>query len=90
MTVSQEAKPRLRRGVRLSYDSTRQATVLLHPEGVLLLNDTAVAVLERCDGETSVPAIVHAMSVTYQGVRTDDVVELLTRLEGRRLVVCDE
>ncbi|MBK1785071.1 pyrroloquinoline quinone biosynthesis peptide chaperone PqqD [Prauserella cavernicola] len=78
--------PRLRRGVRLTYDRTRQTHVLLFPEGVLVTNPTAAAVLELCDGERTVPDIVAALGTRYAGVREADVDDVLARLVDRQVV----
>lgn len=79
-------KPRLRKGVRLSFDKTRDTHVLLFPEGVLVPNPTAAAVLALCDGESTVDDIAAALGRRYQGVRAQDVTDVLTRLESRRVV----
>ncbi|WP_019813813.1 pyrroloquinoline quinone biosynthesis peptide chaperone PqqD [Saccharomonospora saliphila] len=78
--------PVLRRGVRLSYDHTRDSHVVLFPEGVLVPNPTAMAVLRLCDGRTDVPGIVAALDRDYAGVREDDVRTLLTRLTDRQVI----
>lgn len=80
--------PRLRRGVRLSHDATRGADLVLQPEGVLVLNPTAAAVLALCDGRRSVEAIVAELETRYAGVSRSDVDGLLARLAARRVVAC--
>jgi pyrroloquinoline quinone biosynthesis protein D len=78
--------PRLRRGVRLTFDKTRDTHVLLFPEGVLVPNATAAAVLEHCDGSTSVGEIAARLRRRFTGVRAADVVIVLERLVERRVV----
>jgi pyrroloquinoline quinone biosynthesis protein D len=78
--------PRLRRGVRLSFDHVRDTPVVLFPEGVLVPNATAAAVLGLCDGARSVTAITAALAKRYSGVREDDVLGVLARLGERRVV----
>ncbi len=78
--------PRLRRGVRLTFDRTRDTHVLLFPEGVLVPNTTAAAVLEMCDGETTVRQIAARLGTRFRGVRATDVADVLDRLEERRVV----
>ncbi|WP_433574758.1 pyrroloquinoline quinone biosynthesis peptide chaperone PqqD [Nocardia brasiliensis] len=86
MSGHREGKvPRLRPGVRLSRDPIRGELALL-PEGVVLLNQTAAAVLALCDGTSSVEHIVERLTAEYDGVRTADVHELLERLAERRVV----
>jgi pyrroloquinoline quinone biosynthesis protein D len=79
-------KPRLRKGVRLTFDKTRDTHVLLFPEGVLVPNATATAVLELCDGESTVDQIAAALDTRFAGVRAQDVTEVLDRLADRRVV----
>jgi pyrroloquinoline quinone biosynthesis protein D len=79
-------KPKLRKGVRLTFDKTRDTHVLLFPEGVLVPNATAVAVLSLCDGESTVDEIAAELGKRYQGVRAQDVTDVLARLESRRVV----
>ena len=79
-------KPELRRGVRLTFDKTRNTHVLLFPEGVLVLNATAAAVLSLCDGQSTVEEIATALGSRFRDVRAQDVSEVLTRLAERRVV----
>jgi pyrroloquinoline quinone biosynthesis protein D len=52
------SRPRLPSKVRLQWDDARNQAMLLFPEGVLMLNQTANAVLELVDGKRSVADIV--------------------------------
>lgn len=79
-------RPRLRRGVRMTYDRTRDLQVLLYPEGVLIPNPTATAILELCDGTTTVPEIAVALGKRYDGVQVEQVRDVLTRLADRQVV----
>jgi pyrroloquinoline quinone biosynthesis protein D len=85
-TIGLDSAPRLRRGVRLTYDKTRETHVLLFPEGVLVPNRTAAAVLKLCDGAATVAEITASLAEKYDGVRAEDVTNILTRLEDRRVV----
>ncbi|MCM6778646.1 pyrroloquinoline quinone biosynthesis peptide chaperone PqqD [Nocardia sp. CDC159] len=86
--VSQASVPRLRPGVRLTRDPARGELALL-PEGVVVLNDTAAAVLARCDGASTVAEIVARLAAEYDDVCAADVTELLDRLARRRVVALD-
>lgn len=85
-TIGPDATPRLRRGVRLTYDQTRDTHVLLFPEGVLVPNKTAAAVLGLCDGVATVAQITTALGRSYDGVRDEDVRNVLSRLAERRVI----
>lgn len=85
--VPDHARPQLARGTRLDYDEVRERHVLLVPEGAVALNATASAVLELCDGERTVGAIVTELGERYGGADVgDDVRELLVALAERGLV----
>jgi pyrroloquinoline quinone biosynthesis protein D len=84
--VGPTSVPRLRRGVRLTYDHVRDTHVLLFPEGVLVPNATAAAVLGLCDGKASVDAVTDVLRGRYSGVREQDVLDVLTRFTDRRVV----
>jgi len=57
--------PRLKPGVRLHRDRVRGRDVLLAPERVVALDETAFAVLKLIDGETSLSAIAAALAAEY-------------------------
>ena len=81
-------RPRLVTGARLQYDDVREEHVLLIPEGVVRLNPTAADVLELCDGERSLDAIVGALAARYGGADVrDDVLELIDAMARRGLVI---
>jgi pyrroloquinoline quinone biosynthesis protein D len=81
--------PRLGKGVKTAYDQTRGSHVVLFPEGVLVLNETAAAVVGMCDGRTTLAQMTEKLAEDFDGVRVEDVAELLTRLAARRVVVTD-
>ena len=81
-------RPRLVTGARLRYDEVREEHVLLIPEGAVRLNPTAAEVLELCDGERSLDAIVGELSARYDGADVrDDVQQLVDAMAQRGLVV---
>ncbi|HET9253997.1 MAG TPA: pyrroloquinoline quinone biosynthesis peptide chaperone PqqD [Pseudonocardiaceae bacterium] len=80
-------RPTLRRGVRTGTDPLGGGPVLLFPEGVLFLNHTAAAVIERCDGSHTVADLVQALGEMYDGVTAGDVQSLLRELIAQRLLV---
>jgi coenzyme PQQ biosynthesis protein PqqD len=81
-------RPKLATGVRLHHDRVRDQDVLLFPEGALVLNDTAVEVLELCDGERDLDDIASILGERYEGADVrDDVAELLAGIGERGLVI---
>ncbi len=63
--------PHLPRGVRLRHDKERDQWVILAPERVLVLDEPALEVLKRCDGNASVDAIVDELTVAYDAPREE-------------------
>ena len=83
-------RPRLATQARLQWDTVRQKQVLLAPEGVLLLNATASAILTLCDGQRSVSAIAADLSAQYNRAVEQEVVTFLNRLIHKRLMEFDD
>jgi pyrroloquinoline quinone biosynthesis protein D len=87
-TISELARPILAKGVRLQVDSTAGKGVLLYPEGVVELNETAHEILSRCDGRT-LGEIVQALAEKYEAdssALAADVRDVLADLERRKLL----
>lgn len=59
------AKPKLARLFRMQYEEAQQAYVLLYPEGMVKLNQSASEILKRCDGERDVQAIITDIEQTF-------------------------
>jgi pyrroloquinoline quinone biosynthesis protein D len=79
-------RPQLSTRARLQYDAVREKEVVLFPEGLLVLNETAAAVLVLCDGQRSVADIAAELGARYGRLVDDDVLSLLNRLASKRLV----
>ena len=87
-TIAGSAQPTLARGVRLQTDSKTGNSVLLFPEGVLELNETAQEIVNRCDGRT-VSEITQALAEEYNvdlEMLAADVRETLADLQRRKLI----
>ena len=88
-TLTDETRPRLPRGVRLRHDSVRGEWHLLAPERVVQANGPAVEILKRCDGATTLGAIVDDLATTFAADRAlidRDVRALLADLVAKRMV----
>jgi pyrroloquinoline quinone biosynthesis protein D len=87
--MSDTAQPRLAKGVRLQTDSATNKTVLLFPEGIVELNETAHEILTRCDGRP-LGEIVRQLAKEYEAdasALAEDVRETLADLHARKLIV---
>lgn len=56
---------RLRPGWRLQWEEAQQRHVLLYPEGMVQLNDTAGAILAQLDGQRDVDAVIATLQAHY-------------------------
>ncbi|GIM91488.1 pyrroloquinoline quinone biosynthesis protein PqqE [Paractinoplanes toevensis] len=79
-------RPGLAKGVRLVHDPVRDADALLYPEGSLMLTGPAPEVVLACDGRRDLAGIAVELARSFDGVRTEDVGELVDELTGRRLL----
>jgi pyrroloquinoline quinone biosynthesis protein D len=87
-TISDLARPSLAKGVRLQIDSTTGKNVLLYPEGIVELNETAHEILSRCDGRT-LGEIICKLTEEYEADRTAiaaDIRDTLSDLQRRKLI----
>jgi pyrroloquinoline quinone biosynthesis protein D len=83
-------RPRLAPGVRLHFDTTRDAWVLLAPERVIELEGPARDILQRCDGGRTVDQIIDALATIYTAERVEiagDVIDMLAELMAKRMLV---
>jgi pyrroloquinoline quinone biosynthesis protein D len=80
------ARPRLTTHARLQWDPVRRRQVLLAPERVLVLNETAAAILARCDGLRSIADISADLANEYGNVPEPEVLAFLGRLVDKRLI----
>ena len=77
-------------GHRMQWEEAQQAWVILYPEGMVKLNDSAAEILRRCDGATPLSAVVADLERTFDETGlADDVHQLVAAaLEQGWLVRC--
>ena len=83
-------RPRLAPGVRLHFDKTRDAWVLLGPERVIETEGPANDILRRCDGTRTVGQIVDELAALYTAEPSEiarDVEDMLAELTAKRMLV---
>jgi pyrroloquinoline quinone biosynthesis protein D len=77
-------KPKLSRLFRMQWEEAQANYVLLYPEGMVRLNQSAAEILKRCDGERDVPAIIADLELTFSITGLDgDVREFLEVANAR-------
>lgn len=80
LVIEEVSVPRLPRGTRLKHDETRGQWVILAPERLFVLDETAHAIMSAVDGTASVGAIVDELAARFNAPREvilKDVVALL-------------
>lgn len=80
--------PRLRPGFRFQWEPAQNAHVLLYPEGMVRLNDSAGAILAEVDGQRSVAEIVATLEQRFPdaGPLADDVTLFLQDAEQQHWI----
>ena len=64
--------PRINNLFRLQWEEAQNAYVLLYPEGMVKLNDSAGEILSLCDGANSIHDIIAALSQKFPQVENID------------------
>jgi pyrroloquinoline quinone biosynthesis protein D len=88
--IGEQARPRLAPHVRLRFDERRERWVVLAPERLLMPDEIAVEVLHRCDGQTSIVAIVDGFAAAFDAGREEimeDVLALVQELVDKGVLV---
>jgi pyrroloquinoline quinone biosynthesis protein D len=87
--LAKHIRPRLVAKARMQIDKVSGESVLLYPEGLLLLNTTGAAIVPLCDGKHTLLEIVLELTahynVSFEMLRSD-VSEYLVRLHQLALM----
>jgi pyrroloquinoline quinone biosynthesis protein D len=76
--VNQHDIPIISWQFRLQWEPAQNAHVLLYPEGMVKLSDSAAQILKRVDGSSSVAMIIRELERLFPGADlTSDVLEFL-------------
>lgn len=67
MSFDRQQTPSWRRGYRFQFEPAQNGHVLLYPEGMIKLNESASAIGGLIDGQRSVAAIIEALSEQFPG-----------------------
>lgn len=88
-TITATTVLRLPRGVRMRFDEARDQWILLGPERVLKLDDIALEILKRCDGERDLQTIIDDLANAFEadaGVIELDVKAFVADLKARGFI----
>jgi coenzyme PQQ biosynthesis protein PqqD len=79
-------RPQLAPHVRYQWDPVREQHHLLFPEGVLVLNHTSAAIIQRCDGRP-ITSLIDELAAAFPGATlTGDVHDFLEEMMRRGFV----
>ena len=68
MSLDRNLTPTWRPGYRFQYEPAQQGHVLLYPEGMIKLNDSAGLIGGLIDGQRSVAAIIAELEQQFPGI----------------------
>ncbi len=86
VTICAESQPRLARHVKLRFDKARDRWVMLAPERVLVPDEIAAEIVQRCDGKATVGDIVSELAAQFNAAEEEvgsDVVAMLQDLADK-------
>jgi len=70
--------PALPNGFRFQWEPAQDSHVILYPEGMKVLSETAAEIVQLCDGKKTVSNIIETLSEKFPGVELrTDVLEFL-------------
>ncbi len=64
-TLDLQLVPRISPGYRMQWEEVQQCKVLLYPEGMVQLNDTAGLILEQCNGKQTLAQVIATLEAEF-------------------------
>ena len=86
MSIALDFVPKLAKKARLRFDRHSGKHMLMYPERGLELNESAAAIVKRCDGSKSVSAIVEELERETGADVKNDVLSVLEDLRKKGLL----
>lgn len=80
--VSLGVVPYIGAGFRLQWEAVQNCHVLLYPEGMVKLNQTAGEILKRCDGQRTLAAVVADLEATFGTTGLGGDVQAFVQMAG--------
>ena len=82
LVIAEGSVPRLAAHVRLRFDKQREQWVLLAPERIFVLDEIALAIVERCKGSATLGEIVDDLARTFEAPREQVLTDVGGLLQG--------
>jgi pyrroloquinoline quinone biosynthesis protein D len=77
-------RPHIGAGFRLQWEPAQDCHVLLYPEGMVKLNQSAGEILKRCDGQRSLNDIVQDLEATFNAKGLAKDVQAFVEIAARQ------
>ena len=89
MSFNREQVPAWRPGYRFQYEPAQKGHVLLYPEGMIKLNESAALIGGLIDGQRSVSAIIAALAQQFPDVPEigDDIEQFMEVARAEHWIV---
>ena len=90
-TITADHIPSVTSGYRLQFEQAQDTWVLLYPEGMVKLNQSAAEILKRCDGIRSVTQVVTQLEQDFEqkGLENDVLGFLTVAREQKWIKIAD-
>lgn len=83
-SIDLSRRPQLGGGFRLQWEAAQNCHVLLYPEGMVKLNQSAGEVLTRCNAERTVAEIIADLEQAFQASGLGEEVLAFLKLAGEQ------
>lgn len=84
-TLSKSSVVHIGAGHRLQHEEAQDGWVLLYPEGMIKLNQSAAEILKRCDGKRTITDVIGLLEMDFEqkGLEPDVISFLEIALEKK-------
>jgi pyrroloquinoline quinone biosynthesis protein D len=86
--VQAESRIGIASSFRFQWEEAQNAYVLLYPEGMVTLNDSAGHILKRCDGTRTFAEVVADLSAEFPNAKLEDDVKQFLEIAHERGWIC--
>ena len=90
MSLPQDKALRFARQYKLQWEKAQDAWVLLYPEGLIKLTESAGEILQRIDGQSSARDIINSLQTAFpEADLQQDVIDFLEHAHDKGWITID-
>lgn len=90
MSLAKDVPLRFARQYKLQWEKAQDAWVLLYPEGLITLTESAGEILQRIDGQRSANDIISSLQVAFPGADLQqDVTDFLEHAHDKGWIITE-